>query len=116
MARTMLTKTTAPGLYATAGVAVTMAAGDAVNGNQLVSTGKELIVAHNTDGAAAHTVTVQSIDDPKYARQGDAALSVAASEYAILGPFPPAGWARADGYVQIDVSDAQIYLGIIELP
>lgn len=116
MPRTTLTKTTAPGLYATTGADVTLAAGDVANGNQFVSTGKELIVAHNTDGAAAHTVTVQSTDDPKYARQGDAVLSVPASEYAILGPFPPAGWMQSDGYVYVDVDDAQLELGVITLP
>ena len=116
MARTTVTKTTAPGLYGTTGADVTLAAGDAVNGNQFVSTGKELIIAHNTDGAAAHTVTVQSTDDPKYARQGDAALSVGASEYAVMGPFPPHGWAQSDGYVYVDVDDAQVELGVITLP
>lgn len=69
MARTNLTKTTAPGRYSTTGAAVTMAAADIVDKNQFVASGNDVIIAHNT-GAAPATVTITSAADP-YGRTGD---------------------------------------------
>lgn len=49
MARTALTITNAPDGYAQSGQTITFEAGDPVNGNSFVSTGKEILLARNTD-------------------------------------------------------------------
>jgi len=116
LARTDLTKTNAPGHYASSGAALAFEAGDAVNGNQFVATGKELVIARNTDGAAAHTVTIHSTNDP-YNRTGDIAnYSIPANGFAVFGPFPRLGWIQSDGKIYIDVDDALVELAVIVLP
>lgn len=120
MARTTLTKTEAPGGYPSLpltadGIDVTMAAADATNKNQFISTGKELVLAQNT-GASAATVTVTSVADA-YSRTGDIeTYSVDPDEIAVLGPFPVAGWKQSDGMVYLEASSTDIQFGVIVLP
>ena len=115
MARTVLVKTTAPGGYAAAGVAVTMAAADVGNGNRFVATGKELLVARNS-GAVDRTVTIDSAPDP-YGREGDiSAETIAAGAIRVWGPFPLTGWRQSDGYVYVDGSNAEVLFGVIVVP
>ena len=52
MPRTALTKTTAPGGYASAGVAVTMTAADVANGNSFTAEANDLVIAQNTGAGA----------------------------------------------------------------
>lgn len=116
MDRTVLTISTAPGAYAQAGVALTMAAADVANKNQWVATGKDLVVAHNT-GASAYTVTITSVPDPQYGRTGDVTNdSIPAGEYRVYGPFPKVGWVQTDTYIRIEASNASVKLGVVKLP
>jgi hypothetical protein len=115
MARTILTKTVAPGRYASTGAVLTMAAADITNKNEFLAKGSDLVIAHNT-GASAYTVTVSSVNDP-YGRKGDiAAYNLAAGAYAVLGPFLPLGWQNPDGYVYLEASNAAVKFGVVELP
>ena len=119
MARTSLTKTTALGSYgdySTANAAdLTMAAADVVNGNQFVSTGRDLLIARNS-GGSAYYVTVSSSEDP-YGREGDITqYDVGAGEVAIFGPFKRPGWVQSDGYIYVDAENAAVYLGVVALP
>jgi hypothetical protein len=115
MARTDLTKTTAPGSYADAGVAVTMTAADVANKNQFTAGGKDLIIAHNT-GASAHNVTVTSAPDP-YGRSGDIdSESIAAGELRIYGPLAVLGWIQSDGKVYLEADNAEVEFGVIKVP
>lgn len=116
MARTLLTPINAPTPYATAGVAITFTAGDAVNGNAYRSTGREFVLARNTDGTNPQTVTIHSEPDP-FGREGDiTAYSIPANGFAIFGPLPVEGWQQSDGNVWIDVSNALVQLAVIRLP
>lgn len=116
MARTTLTKTTAPGGYTGAGVVVTMAAADTTDQNQFVSTGKELVIAHNT-GASQYTVTINSSDD-EYGRQEHiSAETIEAGEIKIYGPFPIHGWRQSGSmYIWLEANNVAVELGVIELP
>ncbi len=115
MAKTTLTKTTAPGRYASTGAVLTMGAADVTNKNQFLAQGSDLVVAHNT-GASAHTVTINSANDP-YARKGDiTAYSLAAGAYAVFGPFLPLGWQNSDGYVYLEADSAEVKFGVVALP
>jgi len=120
MARTTLTKTTALGAYGDYSVAnsadMTMAAADTSNQNQFVASSRDLVIAHNT-GGSAYTITVTSVDDPHYGRQGDiATYSLGAGEYAIFGPFKRPGWVQSDGYVYLEASNALVKFGVVALP
>jgi len=95
---------------------VTMAAADVSNKNQFVASSRDLVIAHNT-GGSAHTVTVTSVDDPHYGREGDIdAYSIGAGEIAILGPFRRPGWVQNDGYVYLEANHAEIEFGVAILP
>jgi hypothetical protein len=114
MPRTALTKTTAPGGYASAGVAVTMTAADVANGNSAVASNNDLVVAHNT-GAGAHAVTMTSAADP-FGRLGTiTSESIAAGAIRIYGPFPVSGWAQTDGLLYFAADHAEVKFGIIKL-
>ncbi|MBW2084435.1 MAG: hypothetical protein JRI54_00165 [Deltaproteobacteria bacterium] len=115
MARATLTKTNAPGYYASTGAALTLAAADVTNKNEFVSTGKELVVAQNT-GASSGTVTINSTADP-YGRTEDITdYSIDAGGIAIFGPFPTLGWQQSDGKIYLEASTADIKFGVIVLP
>lgn len=90
-------------------------AADVVNDNSYQCTGRELVIAHNTD-AAAQTLTVSSSADEHH-RTGDiTAYSIAAGKTASFGPFRPEGWARADGTVKLTASSVNVKLSIVRLP
>ncbi len=116
MARSTLVKTTAPGAFAAAGVAVTMNAIVAADGAQFVSTGKELVIAYNSDAANPYTATLTTADDP-YGRGESATVTLIAQEVAIIGPVPVEGWRQAgSSYVYVDVSNAAVKIGVIVIP
>lgn len=92
MTETAFTITQQPNPFAATGAALTMNAVDTVNGNSLVSTGTEMLVIQNTDGAGAHTFTVTSQADPQ-GRTGDWSMSVPLSSFVITQRFPQTGWA-----------------------
>lgn len=115
MPRTLLTKTSAPGGYAAAGVAVTMTAADIANLNAFTAAGTDLIVAQNT-GGSTYTVTVTSAPDP-FGRLGTIATeNIAAGEVRVFGPLPQSGWMQTDGRVYLQASNAAVKFGIIQLP
>lgn len=115
MARQTLTKSSAPGSYATAGVVVTMTAADTVNKEEFASTGKELVIAHNT-GASPYTVTITSVAD-EYGRSGDiTAYSIAAGVIAAFGPFPVHGWRQSNDKIYLEANNIAVKFGVIVLP
>ncbi len=115
MPRTALTKTTAPGNYAAAGVAVTMTAADVANLNSFVANGNDLVIAENT-GATPYTITITSAPDP-YGRTADIATeSIAAGAIRIYGPFPLAGWQQSDGSIYLQASNVAVKFGVVKLP
>ena len=114
MPRTALTKTTAPGGYASAGIAVTMTAADVANLNSAAASGNDLIVVHNT-GAGAHAWTMTSAVDP-FGRLGTiTSESIAAGAIRIFGPIPINGWMQTDSLLYFSADHAEVKFGIIRL-
>lgn len=114
MARTALVKTTAPGFWSTIGAALTKAAGDVANGNYFEISGECLLIAWN-NSASPYTITITSVADPTYGRSGNVtAQSLAADEIRIFR-LVPNGWAQPNGQVYVDVSNAAITMGVIQL-
>lgn len=92
---------------------VTTSGGDD-DGYEYVATGREVVLLRNT-GEGANTFTLHSVVD-EFGREGDiAAYSLAAGEFAVLIP-PLKGFQQADGRIDIDVSDPEVNICVLQLP
>lgn len=105
--------------YPSTGVALgtpaSFTAADASNKEQVVHTGKEVLLVFNS-GAGARTVTVSSSPDFS-GRSGDiTAYSIAAGALAWIGPFDPSGWRQSDGKLYFEASHAEVKYKVIQLP
>lgn len=115
---TTLTVQQAPSVYSTisAGAATaTMVAGDAVNGNDFVSSGDEQIILNNT-GASPYTVTITSVADSLGRTKDITTYSIAVDGIAVFGPFPAHGWKNSSNKITFTVSNAAVYVGVMRLP
>lgn len=113
MPRTALTPISLPEAYALAPSALTYAAGDVANGNDVPHTGREIVICRNTDGTP-NTFTVQS--KALRNREGDCTITVPGNGSVITQNFPTAGWQQADGKLWIDVDDATLEIAVVKLP
>jgi hypothetical protein len=114
MPATALTKSSAGGGYATAGVAVTMTAADVANGNKFTASGSDLIIIENT-GASTYTFTVTSVADA-FGRTGHITTeNITAGQTKMIGPLPTAGWQQTDGTILCSASNAAVKFGVISL-
>lgn len=117
MAKTALTPVVSPGSYPTAIAALTWTAADITNGNSFPWTGKDIILAQNTD-VGAQTVTVSSVADQE-GRSDTVLTSVsltAGGYYIIAGPLPGQGWRQSDGNIYLSASSVNVKFAIIRLP
>lgn len=93
MARTEMnaTKITRAGTDGGAG-----AAGIA-DGHMFRNTGSEFLEVENTDGAAAHTVTIPTTTEFEGLALADLAVSIPAASRRLIGPFEPHVFDRKAG-------------------
>lgn len=102
------------GTYSADGADFVWTAADVANGNSVVATNNDLVLAYNS-GATPYTVTIGSVADP-FNRTGDiTAYSLAAGEYGVFGPFPNLGWKQTDGYLYLNANNAAVKFAIIAL-
>ena len=96
----------------------TLAAGDAANGNKFACTGKEILIAYNSDGVNPYTITINSVADEKGRSGSITAYSLAAGDYIIWtgGLTNSKGWRQTDGTITLSVENAAITLAAIRLP
>lgn len=98
-----------------ADITFTASGADYADGAAFPHTGKEIILVRN-DNVGAQTITISSVVDEKK-RSGDiTTYSIGAGEYAAFGPFPVDGWRQADGDMNIEFSEADLYVAILRLP
>lgn len=116
--RTTLVKTVAPGAYAGAGIAVTLAAADVANKNRFVASGRDLVIAFQSVTTERH-ITINSVADP-YGRTGDITadhLPAALGSIRIYGPLPCLGWRQVgSSYIHLEADNAEAKFGIVQLP
>src|SRR5690242_11662715 len=94
-------------------LAVTMAS-DTGNGNTFAATGREIIIAQNTD-ASPHTFTITSTQD-HLGRTGDiTTYSVPANTVAAIQMTSLEGWQQSDKTVQLSSSHATLKFGVLRL-
>ena len=104
-------------LYTANAADVAMTAADVANFEQCTFTGKEVIIAHNSDGANPYTVTIESVADADLGRTGDiTTYSLAAGEVGAFGPFQSDGWRQSDGTLHWKGSNAAVRFGVIRIP
>lgn len=120
MPRTALTPVTPkgpyPGTVAADDLDFSFAAADVVNMNDFLFTGRELILVRNTDGAAAHTITLTSANDP-FNRLGTiASYSVGANEFAAFWAGKLLGWDQAGGKFHLQADHVNIQFAILTIP
>lgn len=115
MARQDIPITAIPNPYAAEGVAITMTAADPSNKSQIVATGREIVIAHNT-GALARTVTITSVADP-YGRTKDiTAESIAPGALRVYGAgLEITGWQQTDGKLYFEANHAEVKFGVLRL-
>jgi len=113
--RTPIVKTTLLGDAVNAGVIGQLQGADIALKNRFVATGREIVVALNTD-AGAQTVTVTSIADSMGRVQDIAAFSLDPDEIAYFGPFHLEGWIQSDGYVHLEASAVTVLFDALVIP
>lgn len=114
MPRTALTAIAMPTEYATAPSTITWTALDVANGNNVVFTGRQILLIRNVDAGGAHSVTVASV--ALNGRTGDAVKSVPASGFVVFQLFPTAGWQQTDGKLNITGDSASLEAAVLTLP
>lgn len=102
------------GSYATALSADFTPVATSANGNYYQSSGNDLLVALNTDGALARTITITSVPDDKGRSKDITTYSIAAGKCAFFGPFKTDGWSTC-GKVFFQTSDPTLHVAVIAL-
>lgn len=116
MARQRHTPAAAPGGTDYDGATLTMTAANVGNKEDVVWTGKEIIIARNSNaGVTVRNVTITSVADT-WNRTKDMTKAIAAGAYAIFGPFPADGWRQADGTIYFEADNAEVLFGVIRIP
>lgn len=94
----------------------TLTAADATNKEEVVHTGREILIAFNS-GAGARTVTVTSVaDDLGRTLDVPNAYSIGAGEYAVFGPYPVKGWRQTNGKLYFEAEHAEVKWAVITIP
>jgi len=101
-----------------AGLAVTEAAGDNVNGNQFTNDGKTILRVRNSSGGSLN-VTITTPGTVDGLAVADRVVAVGAGVTTFIGPFPVdqynQGGADA-GQVFVDVTAATMFLSVMRIP
>lgn len=121
MARTAIsiqTPVTPFGAVTAGDLDITFAAGDAANGNYFTCTGKELLLAYNSDGANPYYITIDSVDDEKGRQEDITEYSLAAGDYVAItvGMTNQKGWKQTNGQIYVNVENAAVELAVLRLP
>lgn len=94
--------------YPTDGTTLTWTTGDATNHHQMPLTGREVLLARNSDDDTAYTVTITSATSSQN-RTGDiTADSIAFGATHMYGPFKLDGWRQSDGNLYFTCNNALI--------
>ena len=79
------------------GIAVTPTNGDESNGNKCANDGKMILLLENTNGSNSATVTIATPKTVNGLAVADNAITLAANQIKIAGPFPPELYNQAAG-------------------
>jgi hypothetical protein len=117
MTATAFVKTALPISTAVTGVALTLAACDATNGNSIASTGSEVVIVLNTD-SSAHTFTITGVPDPSQ-RTANFSMSVpgsaalATASIVVTPRLSQAFWSAANTILTPNSNSALLFVGVL---
>ena len=96
----------------------TFAAGTVTDGDTFVCTGREILLALNTEAVTARTITVTSVDDETNRSGSITTYSLAAGEYAAFGVglTNSKGWMSTAKTIRLTVSNAAVKVAVLRLP
>ena len=94
---------------------LTMTAGEATNGHQFAITGRELIIAHNTE-ASAKWVKLTAAADASGRTGTTGNYSLAAGGIAAFAVSPLDVWAQTGNVAYVDVEHAGVKLAAVRYP
>lgn len=91
-------------------------AGDVANGNDFVTTGREIVLVWNTSADTAYDFTVTPAAD-RFGRVGTSIVhEVDFAAVSMFGPFPLEGWRQTDGKIWLAVENAALTIAVVRLP
>jgi len=95
---------------------VPFAAADVANKQSTPLTGKEIVIAHNTD-VSARTVTFTSVADGRLKRTGDLGPYTMQADEKLAFYFADLeGWRQADGSLYFEADNAAVKFAVLRLP
>lgn len=94
----------------------TYLAADTSNKEEVVLTGKELLLVRNVHATTPFTITINSVDDQFNRKEDVTTYSLGALEFAMFGPFLQPGWRQTNGKLNFEGSDVSIEFAVIKLP
>lgn len=121
MARAAVTPVSVIAPFAAVGAGLadfTFQAANATDKEYFVCTGRELVIAYNSDPTNPYTVTITSVDDEKGRSEDIATYSMAAGDYAVFGVglTNTKGWKQTSGQVYLEASNAAIKFAVLRMP
>lgn len=115
MARVTHTAQAGTGKYPTTLTALTFTAADAVNFEQTLHTGRELIVVRNSHGSTAYDFTLTSVASNATGRTGTEVVELAAGAIHVVGPLGIDGWRQSDGMLYFAGENAAILFAVVRI-
>lgn len=96
----------------------TWTAGATGGGDTIACTGRQIILAYNSDGVNPYTLTITSVDDEQNRSGSITTYSLAAGEYAAFGCglTNQQGWKQTNGNINVVVSNVAVKWAILTLP
>lgn len=81
-------------------------------------TGRQILLAYNSDGANPYTITITSTDDGFGRAEDITTYSLAAGDFAVFGVGLTnlAGWKQTNGTIIVDVENAAVKWAVLTLP
>ena len=113
MARTTIAPATMPGgSYGVGFNEFEWTAADVGNGNQFLSTGKEILLVRNVNADSPPVSRIVTL----HKTSGSVEKTVAAGEYWASGVIPTTGWKQTDTYVYVNGAHANLEFAVIKEP
>lgn len=115
MARQTITAVAITGKWPTDLTELTFTAANATDKEQVIHTGKEILIAFNS-GASSRSVTITSVASARTGRTGDLTHSVGAGKFFMAGPLAPEGFTQTNGYLYMEAAHADVKWAVIQVP
>lgn len=116
MPRQVLPQIKAPGSYSGSWTAVTWTAADPTDKEEIVLTGRQLLLIRNTHADTDYYVTINSVDN-QWGRSEDIhQVDIGDGEMVVWGPIALDGWQQPGGLLFLEAENAAIEYAVITLP